>query len=226
MDINQEYEIKTSEYFAKLGYTVDVTRFSGDWGVDVFIQKDGKKGAVQVKNYGNCRTKISRKDVMELYGAKAYFDCTFAKIVYNGEMSKEAIVVAEKLGIECIKIENPLIIDNQVKGSNIQESFEKCWINYVIPLQNTYISTISGQKYKICEVTSDKLYYENTKGKKNPVRIDFFKWVYYRILNDQMVKGKDIRDEFHIVHSSLIVSVFRKIPYFEVTKGPYIRIRQ
>lgn len=59
MDLNRTFELNVGDYFSELGYDVDVTRATADWGVDVFIQKEGKKGAVQVKNYGNCRTRIS-----------------------------------------------------------------------------------------------------------------------------------------------------------------------
>lgn len=36
------------------------------------------------------------------------------------------------------------------------------------------------------------------------------------------IYGKNIRDEFHCPHSSLVISIFRLLPFFRVEKGPYI----
>ena len=67
---------------------IDVTRGVADWGADVFCEKDGVKYVGQVKMYGTSKTKISRKDVMELYGRdkmpggmnpRALFSCIAGK---------------------------------------------------------------------------------------------------------------------------------------------------
>ena len=44
MDANRAFELNVGDYFGEQGYDVEVTRATADWGVDVFIQKDGKKG--------------------------------------------------------------------------------------------------------------------------------------------------------------------------------------
>lgn len=226
MDTNRLFELNVGDYFHSQGYEVDVTKSTGDWGVDVFIQKDGEKGVVQVKNYGNCRTRISRKDVMELYGAMAFFDCNFAVIVYNGAMNDDAIQVARKLGIECIYMSQILTIPSIPTDSAIEiESFEDCWNRYVVPLKGQNIITKSHKSYKICDVRKDKIIYENTNGKEQHVKIDIFKWTFNRILSAGIVHGKSIRDEFHTIHSSLVVAVFSYIPYFEIIKGPYIKLK-
>lgn len=225
MNINFEFEHQVADYFSKLGYNTDLTRAVGDWGVDVFIEKEGSKGVVQVKNYGNSRTKVSRKDLMELYGVMAYFDCTFAKLVYNGAMNDDAKQVAEKLNIECIYMEYKNDIPDELNGNGL-ESFDKCWEKYVIPLQDTEINTISNQKYNIGKVDHSTLIYTNTKGKTNKSKIEVFRWAYNRIIRTGSVFGKDIRDEFKCPYSSLVVAVFMHIPYFIVEKGPYIKLKE
>lgn len=225
MDVNRLFEINVGEYFRELDYEVDVTRAVGDWGVDVFISKDGQKGAVQVKNYENCRTRVSRKDIMELYGAMAFFDCSFAKLVYNGKMNDDAKKVAEKLNIECIYKEQELAIfgDNK-RSAIIPYSFEECWKKFVQPLENQDIKTKGNKIYTICNVTNDRITYRNTNGKENKVKVDLFKWTFDKVLNCGIVHGKAIRDEFKTTHSSLVVAIFNLIPYFEIINGPYIKI--
>src|SRR5690606_5283394 len=97
----RQYEIYAAQTFKEKGYAVELTPQSNDYGVDFFATKDEEKIAVQVKMYGNSR-EINRKAVMELYGAKTFFDCTAAKIITNGVVRKDAVKVAEKLEIEVI----------------------------------------------------------------------------------------------------------------------------
>ena len=39
--------------------------------------------------YGDCKTCITRRMMMELYGVMRYFDCQGAMIIYNGQMMRE-----------------------------------------------------------------------------------------------------------------------------------------
>ena len=94
---HRRFEFLASEYVKKEGYDTDVTPGIADWGVDVFAEKDGKRYAVQAKMYGDCKTKINRRMMMELYGVMHYFDCQGAIVVYNGQIMKDAKTVAEKL---------------------------------------------------------------------------------------------------------------------------------
>lgn len=225
MDVNRLFELNVGEYFRELDYEVDVTRAVGDWGVDVFISKGGQKGAVQVKNYGNCRTRISRKDVMELYGAMAFFDCSFAKLVYNGKMNDDAKKVAEKLNIECIYKDQELtLFSNNKISTTIPYSFEECWKMFVQPLKGQQIRTKSNGTYTIRDVTNDRITYINTNGKEHKVKVDLFKWTFDKVLKCGIVHGKAIRDEFKTTHSSLVVAIFNLIPYFDIINGPCIII--
>ena len=72
---HRQFEFLAGEYLKKEGYQTEVTQGSADWGVDVFAEKDGVKYVVQAKMYGDCKTKINRSMMMELYGVMHYFDC-------------------------------------------------------------------------------------------------------------------------------------------------------
>lgn len=225
MDTNTLFEHYVGSYFKERGYQVDVTRSVGDWGVDVFIKKDDELCAVQVKNYGNCRTKVSRKDIMELYGAMAYFDCSCAKLVYNGKMSTDAQKVADKLGIECIYLEQQISVPGTEVLAVGTTSFLDCWNEHVMPLEGQFIETKSHKQYKIVEVSPEKLVYLNTNNKPSKVKIDIFRWTFARVLNQGIIHARSIRDEFHTTHSSLIVAIFNLLPGFEIIDGPYIKLK-
>ena len=74
-----EFEYFCADLLKDNGFTeVEVTRGSGDYGVDVFAVKGKEKLAIQAKMYGSSSRMVNRQAMMELYGAAAYFDCTGA----------------------------------------------------------------------------------------------------------------------------------------------------
>ena len=68
MKRHRRFEFLAGEYLKKEGFEIEVTQGVADWGVDVFAEKDGIKYVVQAKMYGDCKTKINRRVMMELYG--------------------------------------------------------------------------------------------------------------------------------------------------------------
>ena len=61
-----------------------------------------------VKMYGDCKTKVNRQMMMELYGVMHYFDCQGAIMIYNGKIMPDAQKVANKLGIQMIYLNQNL----------------------------------------------------------------------------------------------------------------------
>ena len=99
------FEQFVANHFEKSGYKVTLTAISGDYGVDVFAENHIHKIAIQVKMYGDSTRKINRKSVMELHGAKDYFDCNKAIIATNGRILNDALEVAKKLNIEILNLD-------------------------------------------------------------------------------------------------------------------------
>ena len=222
MKRHRNFEFYVGEYLKQHGYQVQVTQGVADWGVDVFCEKDGKRYAVQVKMYGTSKTKISRKQIFELYGVMTYFDCQGAMMVYNGGIMSEAIAVAEKLGIELISLDYR---DMEVETSEdlFQEdeySFENIWEKYVRPLAYTEITNSSGYSATIGEVTEGYIVRINNKGKAERVKCDLFKWMIDRIHSHGVAESIDLRNEFRTVHSSFVTLVFANIPICEVAYNP------
>lgn len=96
----KQFEELVCEHFRKKGYNAEVTPYNNDYGVDVFATKEKEKIAVQAKMYAGGTRKINRQMVMELHGAKDYFDCSRAVIATNGMLLADASEVANKLKIE------------------------------------------------------------------------------------------------------------------------------
>lgn len=73
--------------FKHRGYTAELTRRSGDQGVDIFVSKDGKKGVVQCKRLkGN----VGQPMVRDLYGAMMHHQADEAYLVCTGLFSEPA----------------------------------------------------------------------------------------------------------------------------------------
>lgn len=76
---------------------VEVTKASGDQGVDVLASKDGRRYAVQCKLYSN---PVGNKAVQEVYAGKTYYGCTDAAVMTNSTFTESAKVLADSLGVE------------------------------------------------------------------------------------------------------------------------------
>lgn len=75
---------------------VEVTRGSGDFGVDILAEKDGVSYAVQCKCYDK---PIGVKAVMEVYAGRDYYDRMVGAVMANQYFTQPAVDMAEKLNI-------------------------------------------------------------------------------------------------------------------------------
>lgn len=219
------FEFYAANCLKERGYQVDVTQAVGDWGVDIFCNKNEIKYVAQVKMYGTSKTKISRKDMMELYGAMVYFDCLGAIMIYTGCVTSGAKKVAKKLGIELMLLD-PAPVENYVENDNIEGedvySFDHIWNTYIMPLKGKEIRNELGTVYEIVDVTAAYIERISSKGKKSRVKSDLFKWVINRLHRVGHVDVIDLRDEFKTQHSSFVTSVFNNIDLFEVEYSPRV----
>ena len=91
-----EYEFYVAEQFENQGFNAQVTKGSGDHGVDVLVEYDNAKIAVQCKHYNS---PVGNKAVQEVYSAKDIYDCELAAVVTNNTFTPAAREAAEKLGV-------------------------------------------------------------------------------------------------------------------------------
>lgn len=96
----RQFEEFVCQHFRQQGYKTEFTTYSNDYGIDGFAIKGKQKIAIQSKMYGHSTRKINRQIVMELHGAKDFFDCIKAVIAIDGIFLQDAVVVDEKYKCE------------------------------------------------------------------------------------------------------------------------------
>lgn len=83
-----EFEHFCADLLSKNGYkNVEVTRGSGDQGIDIIAYKDGIKYGIQCKCY---TADIGNKAVQEAFSGKAYYNCHVAAVLTNRYFTKSA----------------------------------------------------------------------------------------------------------------------------------------
>lgn len=90
----REYEQAAAQYLRSQGYRgVELTRATGDFGVDLIAWRDGTKCAVQCKYYS---APVGVSAVQEVVAGMAYYGCGAAVVVTNSTFTKAARELAEK----------------------------------------------------------------------------------------------------------------------------------
>ena len=75
---------------------VEVTRGSGDYGIDILAEKDGVTYAIQCKCYN---APVGVKAVQEAYAGRDYYDRMVGAVLTNQHFTQPAVEAAEKLKI-------------------------------------------------------------------------------------------------------------------------------
>lgn len=91
-----QFENCLKAHFEKLGYKVDTTPGSGDYGVDLICKKRNEKFVVQAKRYTG---KIGISAVQQVIGGMHYYDCEKGMVVTNSYFTKNAQELAEKSNV-------------------------------------------------------------------------------------------------------------------------------
>lgn len=92
---NFEYfcaDLLTQNHFSN----VEVTRGSGDQGVDIIATRDGIKYAIQCKCYSQ---NIGNKAVQEVFAGKTFYNCHVAAVLTNQYFTSSAQALAESNGV-------------------------------------------------------------------------------------------------------------------------------
>ncbi len=217
----RRFEFLAGEYLKKEGFKTEVTQASADWGVDVFAEKDGVNYVVQVKMYGDCKTKITRSMMMELFGVMHYFDCQGAILIYNGGIMSDAVKVAEKLGIQMIYLDQHLLdqLLPEVDADSVEDIFSKVW-DEAHQLEGHQIANARGTQYTITQVTDGDITYINQNGNQLREKADLFRRIVAYICRYGSVEQCQLRGEFGTYASAFIATVFANLPSCMVTPTP------
>ena len=228
MKRHRRFEFLAGEYLKKEGFEIEVTQGVADWGVDVFAEKDGIKYVVQAKMYGNCKTKINRRMMMELYGVMRYFDCQGAMMIYNGQMMPDAVKAAEKLDIQLVYIDQHQLDEpcSEIGLSEKEQTFNTIWCD-ISTLAGKQIANSRGTAYQIVCVTDGDITYINQAGHQMREKADLFRQIVVYICQYGSIQQSQLRGEFGTYASAFIATVFANIPSCEVILNPTtIKIRR
>ena len=92
-----DFEYFCAELLKKRGFLeVEVTKGSGDYGIDILAEKDGVTYAIQCKCYG---APVGVKAVQEAYAGRDYYDRMVGAVLTNQYFTAPAVEAAKKLKI-------------------------------------------------------------------------------------------------------------------------------
>lgn len=94
----EEFEEFCANILRGNSYTnVEVTKASGDHGIDILATKDGLRYAIQCKRYSK---PVGNKAVQEAYSGKDIYKADVAVVMSNMDFTPQAIEDARKLNVE------------------------------------------------------------------------------------------------------------------------------
>jgi restriction system protein len=92
-----DFERFCAELLKKHGFLeVEVTKGSGDYGIDILAEKDGVTYAIQCKCYA---APVGVKAVQEAYAGRDYYDRMVGAVLTNQYFTAPAVEAAKKLKI-------------------------------------------------------------------------------------------------------------------------------
>lgn len=98
----EQFEDRLCVLFRTLGYTVDhyaKSHRGNEYGVDIIIEKDGAKTAVQAKRY-KMKEHVDNTAIEKLFAGKALVNCDHALVITNSTYTENARYAAKKLSVE------------------------------------------------------------------------------------------------------------------------------
>ena len=234
----EEYEEFVRQKFVEKGYRTELTPKTSDYGIDIFAFKDKEKIGVQVKMYGHGR-KINRQMIMELYGAKDYFDCTKAILATDGEVIDNAKEVAEKLGVKFYLVDpgeklsptkppvqprfqlpTPPAIQAPAQQASQNNPFDLIWTDHIKKLEGQTLKMGNGDTNQIVKVDWSGIERITSNGKTQKIKIEIFRLAIAKILSTGSITRDFINQEYPGRASSGIVLILSQVPFFDFLDNP------
>ncbi len=113
----REFELLVCKVYARLGYAVRPTPYTGDGGVDGILEKDGVRYVLQCKRL---KGSVGRPVLQQLYGAMGDHSATRAVVVTTGNVSRQAKAFAGNKPIEIVELDQlRSLVDQAYPASEI-----------------------------------------------------------------------------------------------------------
>lgn len=94
-----EFETFLAGLFRQLGYRVEMTPSTADYGADLILSKASEKIAVQAKCYSGS---VGVSAVQEVLAGMVYYSCQSAWVVTTGNLTANAIELARKSNVKLL----------------------------------------------------------------------------------------------------------------------------
>lgn len=214
-----EYEALVAEHYVGQGFTVDDRPATNDWGIDIIATKGAERVGVQVKMYGGTARPVNRAQVMELFGAAAYFDCTRAVIATDGRVMSDAEAVAKKLSIEILRIDSRGASWSRRPDESKKSDFDRLWELHIMPLAGRTLSRTNGDSNTILTVDWSGVERITSNGARQRIKIEIFRLAVQRVLAEGSISRDEISAHYPGRASSGIVLILAQIPDFEYASG-------
>lgn len=95
-----EFEHYVAAVLRGIGYTVEITKASGDFGVDLIATRDGERTAVQCKRAARA---VNGSAIQQVVAGAAVHDCAATMVVSNHRYTRAAEQLAEVHG--CVLVD-------------------------------------------------------------------------------------------------------------------------
>lgn len=93
----EEFEAYVAQLLADAGFKrIELTRASGDQGVDVLAERGGARYAIQCKNYAGA---VGNAAVQEAFAGAQFYGCDVAAVICPGEFTRAARELAASTGV-------------------------------------------------------------------------------------------------------------------------------
>lgn len=225
-----ENEELVREHFLKKRYRVDTAPDGAGFAVDMFAQKGKLKLAIQCRIFDGAKGEITRQMIMELYGAKKYFDCQRAIIATDRMLEPSAALVADKLKIDIFLTNGLFRSTPKILTKVVDTSFEGIWKKYIIPLVGKTIARKGYKTSKILRVDESGVERLASLGKTAKIDTAIFR----KVVNQLLTAGSVTKDELTTAYSAAIANevilVLSRVFFFTLTRKPaglkYIKFKK
>ena len=93
----EEFEIICATILDRNNFqNIQLTKTTGDYGIDILADKDGIKYAIQCMFYSQ---PVGNKAVQEAYSGKSFYNCHVAVVLTNSTFTENAIILAQNNGV-------------------------------------------------------------------------------------------------------------------------------
>jgi len=94
-----EFERHVAELYRRLGFQVELTRGSGDQGIDVIAQSSAQRIGIQCKQWSGV---VGNDGVQEAIAGRAFYNCSHAAVVCTSSFTASAKELASRANVQLI----------------------------------------------------------------------------------------------------------------------------